>query len=192
MKEEKHMNDTLKTIAERYSCRSYTDEMPTAEELQLIANAAIQAPSGINRQAWRVIIVKNKQLIKEMEAEGMNILSAMPDKTMYDRIMSRGGSLYYNAPSLIMVPINPTDYAGAVLDCGILCQNVALAATSLGLGNVICGLAGLAFAGNRAAEFKEKLGFPTGFEFGAAILIGHASAATSPHEPDKSKISVIE
>lgn len=40
------------------------------------------------------------------------------------------------------------------------------------LANLICGLAGLAFAGDKAAYFKKKLGFPEGCEFGAAVLLG--------------------
>ncbi len=185
------MNETLKTISERYSCRSFKDDMPGDEQLQAIATAAIQAPSGMNRQAWRVIVVKNKELIGDIEAEGMRILSAMEDKTMYERMMARGGKLFYNAPCLIMLPIDPTNYVGAVLDCGILCENVTLAATSLGLGNLICGMAGLAFAGNRAREFKERLEFPAGFEFGAAVLVGYAAEKSAPHEPDQAKIKFV-
>ncbi len=115
----------------------------------------------------------------------------MEDKTLYNRILSRGGTLFYHAPCMIVVPIDPTDYAGAVLDCGILCQTVALAATSLGVNNLICGLTGLAFAGDKAQEFKRRLQFPAGFEFGASILLGHAAAKTAPHAPDPSKILYI-
>lgn len=57
------MNETLKVIAERYTCRDYKDEMPSDEILQAIAEAAIEAPSGMNRQAWRVIVVKDRALI---------------------------------------------------------------------------------------------------------------------------------
>lgn len=185
------MNDVLKTIQARYSCRAFTDEMPSDENLTAIANAAIQSPSGMNRQAWRVIVLKNQALINDMESEGMRALAAMEDKTMLDRIMGRGGKLFYHAPCLIMVPIDPSNLTGAALDCGILCENVALAATSLGMGSLICGLAGLAFAGARAKEFKERLGFPEGFEFGAAILLGYAAKEFAPHEPDSGKIHFI-
>lgn len=40
--------------------------------LQTIAEAAIQAPSGMNRQAWRVIVVKDKELMQDMESEGLS------------------------------------------------------------------------------------------------------------------------
>lgn len=185
------MNETLKVIANRYSCRDYRDEMPSDEMLQLIAEAAVQAPSGVNRQAWRVIVVKNKELIRDLESEGLSYLAGLEDKSTYQRIMDRGGRLFYGAPCMIVVPI--ASEQGAQLDCGILCQNIALAATSLGLANVICGLTGTAFAsGLRSEEFSRRLGFPEGYVFGCSVLLGYAKTSKEPHEPDKNKILFVE
>ncbi len=187
------MNETLQTIAKRYSCRNFTGEMPTDGQLQAIAEAAVQAPSAMNRQPWRVVVVKNKQLIDDMQAEGMRVLGSLPDRSGYDRIVSRGGKLFYNAPCIIVVAIDTAMQHGfEKIDLGIVLQNIALSATSLGLGNVICGFAQLAFAGAGKEEFKQRLGFPEGFECGAAVLLGHAVSAVNPHEPDKSKISFVE
>lgn len=187
------MNETLKVIAERYSCRNYKDEIPSDEILQAIAEAAIQAPSGMNRQAWRVIVVKDKELIHDMETEGMSYLANMEDKSSYNRIMERGGRLFYGAPCMIVVPIDPAQYAPALIDCGILCQNITLAATSLGIANIMCGFTGLAFAsGVRAEEFSKRLGFPDGYAFGCSVLLGYANETRVPHIPDKEKITFIE
>lgn len=187
------MNETLNVIAKRYSCRDFKNEMPPDEILQAIAEAAIQAPSGMNRQAWRVIVVKDQNLIKDMEAEGMSYLAGMEDKSSYTRIMERGGRLFYGAPCMIVVPVDPAQYAPALIDCGILCQNIALAATSLGIANIMCGFTGLAFAsGLRAEEFSKRLGFPEGYAFGCSVLLGYAKTERPPHVPDKEKITFIE
>lgn len=187
------MNETLETIAKRYSCRDYQDKMPPDEILQAIAQAALQAPSGMNRQAWRVIVVKDRDLMREMEAEGLAYLAAMEDQSGYNRIMERGGRLFYGAPCMIVVPIDPAQYGPALIDCGILCQNITLAATSLGIANVMCGFAGLAFAsGLRAEEFSKRLGFPQGYAFGCSVLLGYANTTKPPHEPDPEKIIYIQ
>lgn len=185
---------TIETIKTRYSCRAFSDQMPTNEQLRIIAEAAVASPSGLNRQLWRVIILKNKELLAELETEGMKNLAAMPDKTIYERIMSRGGKLYYNAPCMIVVPVAKAESTGAELfDCGIVSENIALAATSLGVDNLICGLIAFSFAGERGAQFKQRLGFPAGYEIGIAVLLGHAAnPGGKPHEPDLSKISTIE
>lgn len=183
------MNETLKVIANRYSCRDYMNEMPSDKIIQAIADAAIQAPSGMNRQAWRVIVVKNKELMQDLEAEGLSYLESLEDKSTFQRIMDRGGRLFYGAPCMIVVPI---DSQQSMIDCGIVCQNIALAATSLGLGSVICGLTGTAFAnGRRTEEFSKRLGFPDGFMFGCSVLLGYAKTSKVPHDPDKDKILII-
>ena len=113
--------NTIEAINTRYSCRAFTDRLPSDEQLELIAKAAIASPSGMNRQLWRVVVVKNKALLADLEAEGMKNLAALPDKSIFDRIASRGGKLYYNAPCMIVVPIAQTEPAGAELfDCGIV------------------------------------------------------------------------
>ena len=185
------MNDTLKTIAARYSCRAYQSKPISDGDLKAIAEAAIAAPSAVNRQPWRVVVVKDKALIDEMEAEGMRIISGMDDKSSYERIKSRGGAMYYNAPCMIMVPIESASKPIGLMDCGILSQNICLAAESLGIGSVICGMAGMALSGPKGDYFKEKLGFPEGYEFGIAVLLGYAERETAPHAPDVAKISFI-
>ena len=186
--------NTIEAIRTRYSCRAFTDRMPFDEDLQIIAEAAVAAPSGMNRQLWRVIIVKNKELLEDLETEGMKNLAASSNKLMYDRIMSRGGKLYYNAPCMIVVPIAKAEKAGAELfDCGIVAENIALAATSLGIDNLICGLAAFSFAGEKRAEFMRRLEFPDGYEIGIAVLLGYAvNPDGEPHEPDLSKIWIID
>ena len=187
------MNETLEVIAKRYSCRDYKDEMPPDEALRAIAQAAVQAPSGMNRQAWRVIVVKDQALMRDMESEAMTYMAGMSDKTLYDRIMGRGGKLFYGAPCMIVVPIDQAQKPGSTLDCGIVCQNIALAATSLGIANVICGLTGLAFAsGLRAEEFSKRLHIPDGYAFGCSVLLGYANTAKPPHDPATDKLIFID
>jgi nitroreductase len=185
-------NPTLHAILTRWSCRAFTDQMPSDEALNAIAQAAIAAPSGMNRQLWRVVVVKDRALVADMEAEGMRLLSEFPDPSAYQRILSRGGKLFYNAPCMVVVPIQRADPPGAEqFDCGILAQNVALAANALGIDSLICGLAAFSFAGEKGASFKQRLGFPPGYEIGIAILLGYAQAPGKPHELDYAKIHFV-
>lgn len=181
------INKTLEIIFNRYSCRSFTDKMPDDKDIELIAKAAVAAPSAMDRQPWRCIAVKNKRLIDDMEIEGMDVLKSAEDKSGYNRIMERGGKLFYNAPLMFIIPIA----AGSQLDCGIICQNITIAAESLGLGTLICGLAGLAFSGSKAEEFKTRLDFPPEYQFGIAVLAGYKNMDKAPHTPDMGKIAII-
>jgi nitroreductase len=183
------MNETLKTIAERYSCRDFADTALTDKQIKAIVEAGLAAPSGMNRQPWHIIIITDKSLIEELDAEGISILAAADDKSVYERIMSRGGKLFYNAPCMVMVA---SDGSGlAAMDCGILSQNVVLAAHSLGLGSVICGMAGIPLSGPRGDELKKRLRFSDSYYFGIAILVGTAKSTKAPHELDMEKVTYI-
>ena len=178
------MNETLKTIAQRYSCRAYESRLPEKSKLEAVAAAAVQSPSAMNRQPWQINVITNKAFIEEMDVEGMRILAEAEDKAMYERFMARGGKLYYNAPCMFLILKKPdTD-----LDIGIVSENIALAAASLGLGNVICGMARIPFNGPKGDDFKKRAGFSDGWEFGMAVLAGYAAQPGTPHEPDMSKI----
>ncbi|MCL2166452.1 MAG: nitroreductase family protein [Clostridiales bacterium] len=181
------MNDTLKTIAERFSCRDFADTPLTDEQVNALAEAALAAPSGVNRQPWHVIIVTDKALIDELDVEGMRILAEAEDQSTYERMMSRGGKLFYNAPCMFMIAAD----TGAAMDCGILSQNLALAAHSLGLGSVICGMAGTPINGPKGESYKARLQFPEGYGFGIGVLIGTPKSIQKPHELDRKKLTYI-
>ena len=186
------MNETLKIIKERYSCRDFEKQLPPEELLTVIAQAAIQSPSGMNRQFWHVIVLTNKELISEMEKEGLNNLRNF-DESFYQHIISRNRTLFNNAPCMVFFAIKTAQPAGAeLIDLGVIAQTTVLAATSLGLTSLHCGNVAFAFAGNKNGYFKEKLGFPDGFECGMAVLLGYAKSISMPHKPDQSKISYIK
>lgn len=182
------MNETLRTIKNRYSCRNYTGVPVEQEKLEAIALAGIQAPSAMNNQPWKIIVIKDKAFIDEMDVATMNMLSKnTKENGVYERIMSRGGKVFYNAPCMIIVAKVPQTN----MDCGIVAENIVLAASSLGLGNVICGLAALSFKTEKGDSFKKKI-IPEGYEFGVAVLIGYAeNSVGKPHEVDLSKIKYI-
>jgi nitroreductase len=184
------MNETLKTIMERYSCRDFTGAPLTDAQVKALVEAALASPSAMNRQPWHIIVITDKPLVDELDADGMKFLAAADDKSGYERIMSRGGKLFYDAPCMIIAATSSSNPAG--MDCGILSQNVSLAAHSLGLGSVICGMAGIPLSGPRAEEFKKRLKFPDGYGFCIAILVGAAKSGKEPHELDLTKVTYIK
>ena len=185
--------NTLEAIKTRYSCRAFSDKMPSDADLQTIAEAAVAAPSAMNMQPWRVIIVKNRKLLDELETEGMKSLAALPDKGSYNRMMERGGKMYYNTPCQMLVAVKKAN-KWQNIDCGIITQNIALAATALRINSLICGLIEHSFSGDKGDYFKKQFGFPDGFEIGLSVLLGYAEEAgvKPPHELDLEKISVVE
>ena len=183
------MNETLRTIAERYSCRDFESTELTAEQVDALVDAALAAPSAMNRQPWHLIVINDKALMDELDKAGMAILAQADDDTHYQRIKSRGGKILYNAPAMIIVLADDSEYAQ--MDSGILSQNVALAAQSLGLGSVINATIGVPFKGPGAKHWKKKLQFPEGYEFAIAVVLGTPRSSKEPHDLDRTKVTVV-
>ena len=183
------MNEVLKTIAARNSCRDFADTPLTDEQVKAIADAALAAPSAMNRQPWHITMITDKAIIDELNDEGMKILAAAEDKAGYNRMMDRGGKMLYNAPCMLIITNDGSHYAA--MDSGILCQNVTLAAHSLGLSTCIVGMAGVPLGGPRGEEFKKRLQFPDGYAFAIGVLVGTPNAGKEPHELDAGKITYI-
>jgi len=184
------MNEVIKAITERYTCRDFTGAPLTDDQVKALADSALAAPSASNRQPWHIVIIMNKELIEELDAEGFKVLSGAEDRTYYERVRDGGGKVFYNAPFLMLV-LGDDSSRWAQMDCGILCQNVVLTAQSMGLGSCIVGLAGVPLTGPRKEEYRKRLGFPDGYEFAIGILVGTIKSGKEPHEWDLSKVSYI-
>jgi len=184
------MSETLKTIETRFSCRGYDGRPIEIENVEALAKAALQAPSAMNLQPWKIIAITNKSLIDDMDMAAMEVATAMSDKSLYNRMLERGGKMYYNAPCLFLVLKDATSKWGD-LDCGIVTQNIALAATSLGLNNVIVATAAIPFSSPKGSEFKKRVNWPEGYEFGMGVCVGYGSITKEPHEVDFDKVRYI-
>jgi nitroreductase len=183
------MNEVIKAITERYTCRDFTPTPLTDEQVKTLTDAALAAPSGGNRQPWQVVVITDKALIEELDGEAYKVLAGLDDKMYYERVKERGGRVFYDAPYLMVILGDGSTWSS--LDSGILCQNVVLAAQSLGLGSCIVGLAGMAINGPRKEEYRKRLKFPEGYEFAIGVLVGTVKSGKEPHEWETSKVTYI-
>ncbi len=143
--------NTLEAIAARRSIRKFEERPVPEEALQAILMAAIQAPSGKNRQPWRFIIVQGdkrtemvrlmREGIEKEKAEGHNIGSAewttrvMEHAPVTIFILYPAGMPPWLAHS---IEDNFTDVVD-IQSIGAAVQNMLLAAQDLGLGSLwIC------------------------------------------------------
>ena len=55
------MNETLRLLRERKSVRAYTDQPIPEEEVNVILNAAIQAPTAGNQQLYTILRITDPE-----------------------------------------------------------------------------------------------------------------------------------
>ena len=63
-------------IKGRRSVRAYTDEPVSKEQMEAVLEAGTWAPSGMDRQPWRFIIIEDKNLIKLVSDETKDLVKA--------------------------------------------------------------------------------------------------------------------
>ncbi len=158
--------EVLKAIRERRSIRKFTEEDVEREAIETILEAGRWAPSGLNNQPWRFVLVSRDRKKKE----------AIASCTKYSRII-------LGAPVLIVVLIDREVMYNSTKDyqaIGACIQNMLLAIHALGLGGVWLGE-----ILNRADEVLSIVGVDRDrYELMAVIAFGHpAKGGSSTRKP---------
>jgi nitroreductase len=189
------MNPVLKTIAERRAVRSYEARSVPKDIINKIIEAANQAPSAMNSQPWRFVVVEDRKFHKKLtEAAIPNSKKRLePFKDInperYQAIMKRYDELedpiYYSAPVIIFV-IGSGQFAD--LSCPLACENIMLAAYSLGLGSCWV-LFGSLVTDNE--EIKKKLELSGDEKIYGPIITGYAQKFPEPPPKKEPRIKWI-
>ncbi len=165
-------NQVLEIIKQRSSARAYSTEKLTRQELDIILEAGLQAPTGMNRQEIRFSVVSgDNPVLEELDEEKRRLRGQkkLPD------------NFYYGAPVLIFLSAED-EFKWSRVDAGIAVQNMALAAESIGLGTLIIGCVYDALHGEKKEYFSQKLQIPEGYSFQIALAVGHKTDDKIPHE----------
>ena len=84
------MNETLKTLKERRSCRKYQAKQVEADVLDLILEAGTYAPTGMNRQAPVIVAVQDKETRDKIAKMNAAVMGSENDP-------------FYGAPTVLVV-----------------------------------------------------------------------------------------
>lgn len=172
------MNPVLNAIAQRSSTRGYTAEKLTAEQIEALISAGLQAPTAADKQEIHFSVLDGSHpILAEIEA-AKNAERGI--------VMAPEHNFYYEAPTVIILSANAA-FAWSALDAGIAVENMALAAESMGLGNLIIGCIKGALSGEKKNYFAQALEFPEGYEFEIAIAVGYKDVTKTPHTYDAAK-----
>ena len=78
------MNETLKVLKERRSCRKFKEDMITNEELESVLEAGTYAPTGNGKQSPIIIAITNKKIRDELSLENRKV-GNMPEGFLADK-----------------------------------------------------------------------------------------------------------
>jgi nitroreductase len=181
------MNAVIEAIKSRRSVRAYESKPVPRDILNTIIEAGNEAPSAMNSQPWRFVVVEDKEAKKKLLAVALPKAKKITDTLKdidperYEAIKKRYEELpdpvYYSAPTIVFV-IGNGMYSEH--SCPLACENMMLAAHSLGLGSCWVGF-GAVVADDR--EVRSLLELREGEAIFGPILLGYAKA--HPPRPPK-------
>jgi len=156
----------IELILSRRSVRRFEQKAIPKEVLNKILEAGRQAPSAANRQPWRLIIITDDYLKKQLS------------KGLFNRFIK-------NAPLTI---VGCADTGAlltgkwAVVDTSIALENVVLAAWTLGVGSCWIG-------DFKEEKVKQLLNVPSDWTIVALLALGYP--AEKPKQPRKKPLESL-
>ena len=164
------MNEAMKNMLTRRSCRKYQDKPVPQELLEQVLLAGSYAPSALNRQPGKVVVLRDPEEIRELEQWNSKIAGGA-------RV---GTHMFYGAPVVLVVLVR--NVSTAVEDGSLILGNLMLAAHSLGLGSCWIHRAREEFDSPRGKELLKKWGIE-----GDYIGVGHCILGYPDGELPKAK-----
>lgn len=165
------INETLKVLEQRRSCRSFKPDMITDEELQAVLRAGTYAATGMGKQSPIMIAVTNKELRDRIAAANA-------------AVMGRDMDPFYGAPVIIVVLANK-DIGTYIYDGSLVMGNLMNAAESLGLGSIWIHRAKEEFESEFGKRILKDLGIEGNYEGIGHCALGYAAAPAKEAAPRK-------
>lgn len=167
--------NTFENLYSRRSIRSFNGENITEAELSEILKAAYAAPIGRAKyDTLQLTVISNKEYLAKVENH-MGAVVGNPDLHPF-----------YGAPTVILVssvgPAGNVNFSNAA----IVVQNMALAATELGVG--ACHIWGAIGVLSDNAELMKELNLPEGMVPCCAIALGHTDETYAVREVPENRI----
>ena len=155
------MNETLKVLETRRSCRNFKPDMISEEELQEIIKAGTYAPTGMGKQSPLIIAVTNKELRNQIAEENRKIGG-----------WKEGFDPFYGAP-VVLIVLGQKDCPTHVYDGSLVMGNLMLAAHELGVGSCWIHRAKEEFETDFGKELLKSLGIEGEYEGIGHCVLGY-------------------
>ena len=96
--------------------------------------------------------------------------------------------VYQTAPTLALIFAQ----GNSAMDAGIMCENIVIAAESMGLGSCIIASIGALFENERSLKWKELFDIPADYKFQIAIALGYPDEKPEMKPRFDDRIKVIK
>jgi nitroreductase len=170
------INDVFKNIYIRRAVRDYKPEDVPDEIIRELIKAGTYAPSAVNRQPWRFVVIKNRDMINRLSSRAKKLWLDNAEKVddphlkqAVNAMKNPEFNIFYNAPVLILIFAAPDAYSPQ-FDCALAAENMMIAARSLGIGSCWVGF-GMPLGSDK--DILDELKVPEGHNLMAPLIFGY-------------------
>ena len=167
------MNEVLKAMEERRSCRSFLPEQLKEGDLEQILRAGTFAATGMGRQSPKIVVLQNPEDIAALERMNAAVLGN-PD-----------AHPFYGAPTVCVVLAEAGAFTN-VEDGSLVIGNLMLAAWSLGVGSCWIHRAKEEFASPEGKALLKKWGVEGDYIGVGHCILGYPTGEYRTAKPRKS------
>ena len=165
------MNEVLKALKERRSCRSYKPDPIPQEILDQIMEAGTYAATGMGKQSPILIAVTDKETRDKLSR-------------MNAAVMGAAGDPFYGAPVVVIV-LADRKIGTCLYDGSLVMGNLMLAAHALGIGSCWIHRAAEEFDSEEGKELLRSLGIEGDYVGIGHCILGYPDGACRPAAPRK-------
>ena len=171
-------------IMSRRSIRNYKDSAISREVLDEILTCGVNAPNAMNRQMYEIRVL-SPALIDSLSSAVIKDNPKMAERPGFKNI-------FVNAPCVICVAYDSSSSMSQI-DCGLLGENIMLAAWAKGIGSCCLGSTPRMINDSPSAKpYLEKLGFSEGYEFIYCIALGYPNETPDAKPRKMDMIKFVE
>ena len=161
--------ETEKAIFGRRSVREYLDKPISQENIDRLLKAGAMAPSAMDSQQCRYIVITDKAKIRELSDKVKEKAGALGlGATMLEKLRVKEDVIFYGAPLLVLFIAEKNDWAP--IDCSLAAQNMMLMGYDLGLGSCFIGFATML---NGDLEIMRSLGIKDSQKIYCPLIFGY-------------------
>ena len=165
------MNEILKSLMERRSCRSYKSEPVPQEILDQILEAGTYAATGMGKQSPIMIAVTDRETRDRLSR-------------MNAAVMGVSGDPFYGAPAVIIV-LADRNIGTYLYDGSLVMGNLMNAAHALGIGSCWIHRAKEEFESEEGKAILKSLGIEGDYEGIGHCILGYPEGEAKPAAPRK-------
>jgi nitroreductase len=180
-----HDNEILRIIKQRRSIRQYQEKQISDDELNVLLESAVYAPSGSGQieDFIHFTVIQNKATMDRIN----NLAKEFARQSGIDYLIELGNNKEFNclygAPTFIIISYNE-NWVQPETDCAAATENMLLAAESMGLGGCWLYFPLQAFNTAHGKKLLEELKIPEGHKPITSLITGY-KAGEEPAMPKR-------